>query len=82
MNPLARSIFIALSVGLIVGGTLILRGASEVSAATQPAHLTPAQLAEMAPAKPAHPVATKPVNDASTLPPPPEDGEAEDGDGS
>jgi hypothetical protein len=82
MTPLAKSIFVALSVAALIGGTLALRGKS---AAAPAATLTPAQLTELKPSPRPEPerMAPHPVNDPSDLPPPPEDEpEVEDGNGS
>lgn len=83
MAPVAKWIFISLSVAMLVGATLALRnGTSSPSPAPT---LTPSQLAELKPSPaPEPPKATlKPVNDPSNLPPPPEEEpEVEDGSGS
>ncbi len=82
MSPLAKSIFVALSIALVVGGTLVLRSADRP--VPPPARLTPGQLAEIAPQpRPEPPKASQPVNDSKDLPPPPPDEpEIEDGNGS
>ena len=82
MSPLAKSIFAVLSVALLIAATLVLRGGGKPVPA--PAHLTSAQLAEIAPQpRPEPPKATQPVNDSKDLPPPPpEEPEIEDGNGS
>lgn len=83
MSPLAKSLFAALSVAVVIAATLSLRGKSAPASHPQ---LTQAQLAEVAPAPaapPAPPRMTAPVNDPSNLPPPPADEpDLEDGNGS
>jgi hypothetical protein len=82
MSPVAKSLIASLAIALVVAGTLALRGRSSPEARPQ---LTPAQLAEIAPPLKSEPPAVKPrpVNDAKDLPPPPDDEpEIEDGNGS
>jgi hypothetical protein len=82
MSPLSKSLLAVLGVSAVVAGTLSLRGGSAPAPRPQ---LTASQLAELQPpAKPEPPKATaKPVNDPSDLPPPPDDEpDLEDGNGS
>ena len=82
MTPLAKLLFAFLSVAIVIAGTIALRTRPSPSPAGR---LTPAQLSEMTPApKPEPPRAISPkVNDPSDLPPPPDDEpEVEDGNGS
>ena len=82
MSPLAKSLFATLSVAVVVAATLSLRGKP---APAPPAHLTQAQLAAMAPPAAASPAPrmSAPVNDPADLPPPPADEpDLEDGNGS
>ena len=82
MSPLAKSLFAAFSVAIVVAATVSLRGKSAPAARPQ---LTQAQLLEVSPsaAPPAQPRLTAPGNDPSDLPPPPDDEpDLEDGNGS
>ena len=81
MSPLAKSLFAALSVAVVMAATLSLRGKSAPASRPQ---LTQAQRAEVpAPPQPAPPRMTEPVNDPADLPPPPDDEpDLEDGSGS
>lgn len=82
MSPLAKSLFATLSVAVVVAATLSLRGKP---APAPHAQLTQAQLAEMAPPAAASPAPrmSAPVNDPADLPPPPADEpDLEDGNGS
>jgi hypothetical protein len=77
MTTLGKTLFVALSLAVVIAGTLALRSA-EPEAASQ-AQLTPAQMAEIQPAvKPVEPPkARAAVDDAEPLEP-----EIEDGSGS
>jgi len=81
MSPVSKSILAVLAIALVIGGTLALRDESSPAVAAQ---LTPSQRAEIAPPQKAEPpkLATKPVNDARDLPPPPDEDDPEDGNGS
>jgi hypothetical protein len=83
MSPVSKSVLAALGIAAIVGGTLMLRSDPQPKPRPQ---LTPSQLAELGPqqpVKPEPPKVTAPKSDPSDLPPPPEEEpEIEDGNGS
>jgi hypothetical protein len=83
MTTLGKTLFVTLSLAVLIGGTLALREKSET---TPHAQLSPAQLAEIQ-------FATKPAEPPKIAPPPaneqgtgsdaePQDSELEDGSGS
>ena len=81
MSPVSKSLVASLAIALVVAGTLALRGRSVPEPRPQ---LTSAQLAEIAPTRPEPArMSPRPVNDPSDLPPPPDDEpDLEDGNGS
>jgi hypothetical protein len=80
MSSLTKTMIAMSATGLVIAVTLSMRARSEP---VRHAQLSPSQVVELAPAKSEPAVKPRPVNDARDLPPPPaDDEEVEDGNGS